>query len=256
MFFQLNKLKLLTGIDVPIPELQLTMHQPNIREISYMGEIDYFMALQLLCFDKNTIIAANPKGASSLSVMNDFQIFMTLVNLTQGEDKTRIQNNIIAVLTIMFPGYSVQLLPNDMGLYLNNQATKHSVMINDTNFSIFKDAITEVTAVKNSIGGENSNFNPKGKKAAEIAAKLMRGRARAAADKGYNAEGVLGRYVSILTVGLSSMSLDDCLNLTIYQLYDLIERYGLYIGWDLDIRARLAGGKPDNKPDDWMKDLH
>jgi len=44
----------------------------------------------------------------------------------------------------------------------------------------------------------------------------MKGRAKAAADKGYNADGVLGRYVSILTVGLSSMSLDDCLNLTIY----------------------------------------
>jgi hypothetical protein len=52
------------------------------------------------------------------------------------------------------------------------------------------------------------------------------------------------------------MSLTDCLNLTVYQLYDLIERYGLYISWDLDIRSRLAGGKPDSKPDDWMKNIH
>ena len=221
-----------------------------------MGEIDYFSTIQMLCFDKNTIIAANPKGASSLSVMSDFQIFMTLMGLVEGEESTRIQNNLMTVFTIIFPGYTLQILPNGMGLYLNNPTTKHSVMINDTNFDIFKKALTEVTAVQNSAGGENSTFNPKGKKAAEIAAKLMRGRARAAADKGYSAEGVLGRYVSILTVGLSSMSLDDCLNLTIYQLYDLIERYGLYIGWDLDIRTRLAGGKPDNKPDDWMKDLH
>ncbi len=252
----MNKLKLLTGVDVPIPALQLTIHQPTVREISYMGELDYFTTIQMLCFDKNTIIAANPKGASSLSVMSDFQIFMTLVNPPSEEDRAYLQNNLFTVLTIMFPGYGVQLLPNGMGLYFNNPNTKHNLMINDTNFDIFKKALTEVTAVRNSTGGENSNFNPKGKKAAEIAAKLMRGRARAAADKGYNVEGVLGRYVSILTVGLSSMSLDDCLNLTIYQLYDLIERYGLYIGWDLDIRTRLAGGKPDNKPDDWMKDLH
>jgi len=29
----------------------------------------------------------------------------------------------------------------------------------------------------------------------------------------------------------------------------------LYIGWDLDIRSRLAGASPDDKPDDWMKDI-
>lgn len=52
------------------------------------------------------------------------------------------------------------------------------------------------------------------------------------------------------------MSLDKCINLTVYQLYDLIERYGLHVGWDLDIKSRLAGGKPDDKPDDWMKDIH
>jgi hypothetical protein len=39
-------------------------------------------------------------------------------------------------------------------------------------------------------------------------------------------------------------------------MYDLVERYTLYLNWDLDIRARLAGGKPDSKPDDWMKNIH
>lgn len=246
----------MTGVAIPIPPLELTIHQPVIKEISYMGELDYFSTIQLLCFDKNTIMAANPQGASSLSAMSDFQIFMTLINVPDDEKRAQIQNNLIMALTILFPGYGVQILPNGMGLYFNNPNTKHNIMINDTNFQILKDALTEVTSVRNSAGGENSNFNPKGKKAAEIAAKILKGRARAAEQKGYSADGVLGRYVSILTIGLSSMSLDDCLNLTVYQLYDLIERYGLYIGWDLDIRSRLAGGKPDDKPDDWMKDLH
>ena len=103
----------------------------------------------------------------------------------------------------------------------------------------------------------NSGFNPVGDKAKEIAQKLMRGRSRAAQQKGENPDsGILSRYVSILTVGLESMSLNDCLNLTIYQVYDLIERYGLYTAWDLDIKSRLAGGKPDSKPDDWMKSIH
>ena len=52
------------------------------------------------------------------------------------------------------------------------------------------------------------------------------------------------------------MSLHDCVNLTMYQVYDLMERYSLYTAWDLDVRCRLAGGKPDTKPDDWTKNIH
>ena len=52
------------------------------------------------------------------------------------------------------------------------------------------------------------------------------------------------------------MALEDCMNLTLYQLYDLIERFSLYTNWDIDIRSRLAGGKSDKKPDNWMKNIH
>ena len=250
----MNKLSLISGVDVPIPELQLTIHQPVVKDISYMGELDYFSTIQLLCFDKNTIIAANPKGASSLSAMNDFQIFMMLMNQTGDAHIKERQNQVCSVLAIMFPGYVIQFLP--IGLFFSNTITKHNLMINETNFQVLKDVLSEITGVNNTTGGQNSNYNPKGEKAAKIAAKLMRGRARAMQQNNQGSGGVLGRYVSILTVGLESMSLNDCLNLTVYQLYDLIERFGLYIGWDLDIRSRLAGGKPDDKPDDWMKDLH
>ena len=52
------------------------------------------------------------------------------------------------------------------------------------------------------------------------------------------------------------MSLQDCCNLTMYQLQDLIERYSLYVNWDLDMKTRLAGGKPDSQADNWMKNIH
>lgn len=181
---------------------------------------------------------------------------MTLIASDEIGDKAKVQNNIINVLTIFLPGYTVQIMPNGLGIYLNNTASKHNIMINETNFDKLQAAISDVSGVNNSVGGQNAGFKPKGAKAAKIAAKLLKGRAEAARQKGQSTDGTLTRYVSILTVGLSSMSLDDCLNLTVFQLYDLMERYGLYMGWDLDIRSRLAGGKPDDKPDDWMKDLH
>jgi hypothetical protein len=129
--------------------------------------------------------------------------------------------------------------------------------VDENNFDIFPEYLRTLSGVNSATGGKDSSFNPINEKAAKIAAKLMKGRARAAASKGEgNGGSVLSRYVSVLTIGIQSMSLEDCLNLTVFQLYDLIERYGLYISWDLDIKSRLAGGKPDSKPDDWMKNIH
>lgn len=250
----MNKLQLMSGVDIPIPELQTSIHQPTIKEISYLGELEYFTTMQLLCFNKDVLIASNPQGASVLSVMNNFQIFMTLITDPKVEDVAQKRNNILSIFTLLFPDYGCQFLPT--GLFFNNAKTKHNFVLNETNFDALKDILQEVACINSTTGGQNSSFNPNGKKAAEIAAKLLKGRARAAKDKGYSVDGTLTRYVSILTIGLHSMSLQDLLNCTVYQLYDLIERFGLNIGWDLDIKSRLAGAKPDDKPDDWMKDIH
>ena len=90
----------------------------------------------------------------------------------------------------------------------------------------------------------------------EIAEKLMRGRQRVAAQKGDQSASIFSQYVSTLTVGIKSMSLQDCLNLTMYQLFDLMDRYSLYTSWDIDVRSRLAGAKIDSEPENWMKNIH
>ena len=98
-------------------------------------------------------------------------------------------------------------------------------------------------------------FNPQGDKAREIAEKLMKGRARIAEEKGQTNASVFSQYLSILSIGLQ-MPLQNLMDLTMFQLYDLVERYNLYINWDIDLRSRLAGGKPDRHPDNWMKNIH
>ena len=93
---------------------------------------------------------------------------------------------------------------------------------------------------------DQTSLNPADAKAREIAEKLMRGRQRVAAQKGETNTSIFSQYLSIITVGLHSMSLQDATELTMFQLYDLVERYMLYINWDMDIRSRLAGAKPDS----------
>ena len=249
-----STLPLMSGIDIPILSLQANLHQPTIKEIAYIGEEEYFRTMQLLCFEKNTVIAMNPSGTLDLKDLNNFQIFMTLVRDSGKQDAGKIQNIISSTFMVLFPNYAIQFLPK--GIYFFNEKTKHSFTLNETNFESLQKILADVSGMNNATGGSNSNFKPKGTLAAKIAAKLMKGRQKVADSQGQTSAGVLSRYVSILTVGLNSMSLNDCLNLTVYQLYDLVGRYGLYIGWDLDIRSRLAGGKPDSKPDDWMKDIH
>ena len=245
----------MTGVDIPALEFQTIIHQPRIKEIAMVGEQEYFSMLQLLCFNKTMLLANNPQGSSSLAAMNNFQIFMTLVSDQradpEGKNKIYIEN----VLSLFFQGYRVQWLPR--ALYFNNVETQHRFTVDENNFETLQNYLRAVSGIDSATGGKDGNFNPINEKAAKIAAKLMKGRAKAAAQKGESGnDSILTRYVSVLTIGLQSMSLEDCLNLTVFQLYDLIERYGLYISWDLDIRSRLAGGKPDSKPDDWMKNIH
>lgn len=246
----MNKLQLMSGVDIPIPQLQTVIHQPTIKEISYLGELEYFSVLSTFYFNKELLMAQNPQGASNLASMNNFQIFMTMIN----DVKVVQKENVLSVFTLLFPGYIAQLLPRS--IFFVNKQTSHSFALDETNFDYLQEVIKAIGGFNSSSKDKELNYNPADEKAAKIAAKLMRGRARVAELKGEGQGGTLSKYVSILTVALQSMSLFDCLNLTIYQLYDLIERYGLYVSWDLDIRSRLAGGKPDSKPDDWMKNIH
>ena len=238
------RLALMTGIDIPLPNLQIAIHQPSIKEISYIGEQMFFVGLQTLTINKSLFTQDN----SLLDNTTNFQIFMTIMQEQETQDK---KEAVILLFQLIFPTRQVILTPRSILLNGDGQST----IIDDSNFEILQEIVKQIFCV-NSGPTDQSSFNPADKKAKEIAEKLMRGRQRVAAQKGENNSSAFGRYISILTIALNSMSLSEAIALTMYQMYDLIERYTLYLNWDLDVRTRLAGGKPDSKPDDWMKNIH
>ena len=238
------RLALMAGSDIPIPELQLAVHQPRIKEIALIGETDFFTGIQCLNINKNMIT----QGETLLDNTNNFQIFMTVMAEKEAQDK---KDAVLQLCQLIFPGYKVNFLPRSLLLIKDTQ----NVMIDESNFEILQKVIQDIFCLNNS-ANDIHNFNPVNAKAKEIADKLMRGRQRVAAQKNEGDGSIFVQYVSTLTIGLNSMSFEDCLNLTMYQLFDLVERYMLYINWDLDIRSRLAGGTPDSKPDNWMKNIH
>ena len=239
-----NKLALMCGIDIPVPECKLIIHQPTIKEIAYLGEKEFFTGVQTFCINKNMFI----EDKTLLESINNFQIFMTIMSEAETADKK------IAVqqaMELFFPSNKMMFTP----LSILFQSAEGIITIDENNFEALQDAISAVCCLKSGPGGQE-NFNPADGKAAEIAKKLMRGRQRVAAQKGGDNASIFTQYLSTLTVGIHSMSLQDCMSLTIFQMYDLVERYGLYTNWDIDIRCRLAGGKPDGQPDNWMKNIH
>lgn len=239
-----TRLALMCGTDYPVPECQLTIHQPRIKEISLIGESDFFTGIQCLCLNKSMFV----KDESLLATTNNFQIFMTVMSEKETADK---KIAVQQVCTLLFPQYKVSFTPRSILI----MGSDHSITIDESNFEFLQSALTNICCLKTGPMDQQS-FNPANKQAQEIAEKLMRGRQRVAAQKGEINVSVFSQYLSILTVGLGSMSLQDMADLTMYQLYDLVERYMLYVNWDMDVRCRLAGGKPDSQPDNWMKNIH
>lgn len=238
------RLALATGVDIPIPELQTVIHQPTILEVSMMGEHNFFIGIQLLCIQKTMYI----EDENLLANTNNFQIFMTMMNEKQIADK---KESVIQVLSLLFPNAKVIFTPRSL---IINQGEVSST-IDEGNFEILQIVLQDMFCLNKT---DQGTFNPVNKKAKEIADKLMKARQKVAAAKAKDQgdASMFGQYLSILTVGLGSMTLKDCMNLTMYQIYDLVERYTLYINWDIDIRSRMAGAKGDKPVENWMKNIH
>lgn len=238
------RLALLTGTDIPATSCQLIIHQPTINEIALIGEQDFFAGVQCLCLYKTMFV----EDKNVLSDINNFQIFMMIMQEKDALDKKMATKQ---VLTLLFPNYKVLFTPNSL---LFQQKDKENVIVDEKNFEQLQEILRQIFCMKNAPMDQVA-FNPQGEKAREIAKKLMRGRERIAAERNDKNSSIFSQYLSTLSVGLH-MPLQSLIELTMFQLYDLIERYMLWVSWDLDVKTRLAGGKPDDKPDNWMKNIH
>lgn len=238
------RLALMTGIDIPIPQCQLVIHQPTIKDISFIGDDDFFKGVQCLSLSKSMFV----KDKDALDKVSNFQIFMTIMNEKETVDK---KEAVKQIFLLTFPKYKVLFSPRSIIFQDENNQT---ITIDENNFDYLQEMVKNVFCSKNGPMDQQA-FNPANDKAREIAEKLMRGRQRVAEQRNSASTSVFGQYMSILSVGLH-IPLTSFLEYTMYQLFDEMDRYSLYVNWDIDIRSRLAGGKPDSQPDNWMKNIH
>ena len=185
------RLSLICGTDMLIPECNLVAHQPRIKEISFIGESDFFIGAQTLCLHKTMFI----EDKTILDSINNFQIFMTIMLQDETKDK---KANILNVLNLLFPSYKVNVTPNSL-LFIKEGVPP--ITVDGNNFEALQEVLRLIFCMHNGPMDQQA-FNPANDKAREIAQKLMRGRQRVAAQNGNSNVSVFSQYMSILTIGL------------------------------------------------------
>lgn len=242
----LNDLLLLSGVDIPFQQAQISIHQPTIKEISFIGEEAFFIGCELLNFSKD-ILATEDK--TNLEDRTNFEVLMSIMkdkSLTAQKGKV----SALMVLTLIFPGYEIHIQKDCISLVKEDDV--HN--INNQNFEDFKKIIVAMFCLKER--SADQEYNPAGKKAKELAEKMKKGRQKAAAAKGeVQKVSLLGRYVSILSVG-ENKGFDTLLDYTVYQLFDEFNRFELKQKYDIYVQAKMAGAKDLEEVDNWMKDIH
>lgn len=249
----IGDLLLLSGNDIPFPEARVNIHQPTLKEISFIGEEAFFMGCGFLNFSKELL---SEQDKINLSNYDDFDIFMsTMINKTDMATR-RCINNAKLVLNLMFPLYGIEVRNDAIVLIKNEQ----EFIINKNNFLNFKKIIIKMFCLDL---GENSfkeEYNPVGDMSKKIAEKFKKRHEKLLKieneqNKNNKNFSILSRYVSILSVGCQK-DLNNLMQYTIYQLYDEFQRFQMKVQWDAYIQAKMAGAQNLEDVDNWMIDLH
>lgn len=246
-----NNLLLLSGNDIPFPQARLVIHQPTVKEISFMGETDFYKTCEIVIFSKDNL---KKEDKIALEHSTNFEIFMAIINdqRTPKLDKINIQ----LLFNLLFPKYIINFNKESID-FTDAEDDSFKTKIDSSNFDFFQEYIKQIFCLDRGGKNKENSFNPGNDKAREIAEKIKRGREVAAKSKGQHSDNIniLNRYISILAVGLHK-DINNLMNYTIYQLYDEFERFELYISYDINFKARLAGATDLDDVEDWMKDIH
>ena len=239
---------LMSGMDIPFIEAQLTIKQPKYKEISLIGEKSLFNASKLLTFSKKMLDEQDKTG---LEDKTDFDIIMSIMC---SKEKIEQKNDVTLLLSLLFPTYKIQYSDSEIILINDNGIMSR---INNLNYEVFKDILSSMFCLNETFG--DKEYNPVGQRAERIAAKLEAAKKRKLKHSGGEDKttkvAIYSQYISILAVG-EQKDINELTGYTIYQLNEEFKRYQKKYAYDLNIQARLAGATDLEDVDNWMEEIH
>ena len=127
-----NDLLFLSGNDIPFIEAQITIHQPTIKEIAYIGEEVFFTGCELINFSKNIL---SEEDKMNLENKTNFDILIAILR-ERNAVMQKNRNCVEMVLALIFPFYTIDF--NDDAIVLKAEKNEESHFINNNNFDSFK----------------------------------------------------------------------------------------------------------------------
>ncbi|NLV87715.1 MAG: hypothetical protein GX025_10955 [Clostridiales bacterium] len=220
-----------------MPELGLTLRQPKIKEIAMLGEADYFLALSVFNMTKESLKIVDPN-------VTNWMVFLEALNQQiEGVNVRLLLSNFLQLFLVekLNIGPRSLIIQNESGI----------VNIENEQFDIFQKLVLQVGGVS-LLNTSEEEFKPGNKRAAEIAEKMRKARARKAAMQPRpKSKGFLSRYVRAVAVATSN-SIKDACDMTLLQLNEIVQSYLAWEAYDLEIRSRLAGAPDGGKIEHWM----
>lgn len=242
-----NDLLLLSKNDIPFSQARVHIHQPTLREISFIGEESFHIGCQFLNF---SIDKLSYEDKSNLVNKTDFEVFMSVMN---SREKAKYKVDALLVLTLLFPDFHIKV---DIDKIILEQEGSFTSSINQLNFDAFKDILASMFCLNDAEQKEGS-YNPAGQYAAKIAEKFKKRQAQLAKEKGIDTQkiAIFSRYVSILAVG-EHKDINELMDYTVYQLKAEFKRFQKKQEFDFYIQAKMAGAKDLEDVDNWMDEIH
>ena len=239
---KLDELLLQTGADVPFAQARVTIHQPRLREIGFIGESDFHIGTQFLLFDKNNL---PDKDKADLENQSNFNIFMSVMN---SHERARHKTDAFMVLALLFPDAKLKTEADKILLQLEN----FSSSINEQNFAEFQSIVRQMFC----LGEEGEQeYNPADALAEGIAKKLKNRKKKQVENTNIEKVAIYSKFISILSVGLCK-DMNELSNYTVQQIRDEFKRFQLKQDFDIYLKAKLAGAQDLEEVENWMEDLH
>lgn len=242
-----NDLLLLSKNDIPFTQAQVNIHQPTIKEISFISEESFHVGCQFLNFSIDNL---SYEDKVNLANKTDFEVFMSIMN---SKERAKYKVDAMLVLTLLFPNHRIKI---DIDKILLEREDGFSSSINHLNYDTFKEIISKMFCL-NEIKQEEGGYNPADAYAAKLAEKFKKRQQLLAKEKGVNLKkiSIFSRYISILAVG-EGKDINDLMEYTVYQLKDEFKRFQMKNEFDFYIQAKMAGAKDLDEVDNWMDDIH
>lgn len=245
----------LSGMPILIPDCNIAVTQPTIRDICAIGEESFLLSLELFTGIEK-VVGSIKEGNSQLERYDDFQVLLVMLH----QDKS-LMESLQGLFSIIFPDYLCQL-DNGCINFRKEKGGKIVGQVNPRNFDGFKDTLRELFMPSGLDDDEEEDFNPVNDAAAAIAEKLKEARRKRAEmkkkEEGDRKQSLFATYASTLSVGLG-VDVNVFFGYTPFQLYDAFTRYTKKMSYDLYQKVAttpLMDASKMDEPDNWIGSIY